>query len=289
MWLEANTEQKRRLQALTFPEGLTFDGEALGTPVTALIFSLLDQIPESGEGLVQPGGVEPPTYRSVVCRSIQLSYGCTFRTCGGGIVGHPGPGCNSRSVNPKPAGAHSRREIPPIPSCGSAAGSPRLGIGGTANRTLGLRGIGSWDIAGTAIPMCGMPPKLTTALRSFDSAPILTMEIRSFGGPPILRWESDPSVAHRSFGGVPILRRRTDPYGRNPKLRWPTDPSVRIRSFGSVPILTMEIRSFGGPPILRWRTDPYDRNPKLRWRSDPSVGIRRLRRSTERTELSISF
>ena len=27
--------------------------------------------------VVQPGGVEPPTYRSVVCRSIQLSYGCT--------------------------------------------------------------------------------------------------------------------------------------------------------------------------------------------------------------------
>lgn len=27
--------------------------------------------------MVQPGGVEPPTYRSVVCRSIQLSYGCT--------------------------------------------------------------------------------------------------------------------------------------------------------------------------------------------------------------------
>ena len=26
--------------------------------------------------MVQPGGVEPPTYRSVVCRSIQLSYGC---------------------------------------------------------------------------------------------------------------------------------------------------------------------------------------------------------------------
>ena len=44
-----------------------------------------------GEELVQPGGVEPPTYRSVVCRSIQLSYGCTalpdaedYRIGGGG-------------------------------------------------------------------------------------------------------------------------------------------------------------------------------------------------------------
>jgi hypothetical protein len=45
------------------------------------------------EEVVQPGGVEPPTYRSVVCRSIQLSYGCTRYcrprpSCGTGILGH---------------------------------------------------------------------------------------------------------------------------------------------------------------------------------------------------------
>ena len=28
--------------------------------------------------LARPEGVEPPTYRSVVCRSIQLSYGRTY-------------------------------------------------------------------------------------------------------------------------------------------------------------------------------------------------------------------
>jgi hypothetical protein len=43
--------------------------------------------------MVQPGGVEPPTYRSVVCRSIQLSYGCTCPTCGGGIVEQPAMRC----------------------------------------------------------------------------------------------------------------------------------------------------------------------------------------------------
>jgi hypothetical protein len=45
--------------------------------------------------VVQPGGVEPPTYRSVVCRSIQLSYGCTRRlpSCGRRIVEHPADGC----------------------------------------------------------------------------------------------------------------------------------------------------------------------------------------------------
>ena len=46
---------------------------------------------EKKKEMVQPGGVEPPTYRSVVCRSIQLSYGCTalpdaedYRIGGGG-------------------------------------------------------------------------------------------------------------------------------------------------------------------------------------------------------------
>ena len=50
--------------------------------------------------VVQPGGVEPPTYRSVVCRSIQLSYGCTVRPpCGGRIVGQQAAGRKPRRPN----------------------------------------------------------------------------------------------------------------------------------------------------------------------------------------------
>src|SRR5215203_6226135 len=57
------------------------------------------------EKLVQPGGVEPPTYRSVVCRSIQLSYGCTRYcrprpSCGTGILGHE---ALERNPDPPPA------------------------------------------------------------------------------------------------------------------------------------------------------------------------------------------
>lgn len=50
--------------------------------------------------MVQPGGVEPPTYRSVVCRSIQLSYGCTCPTCGGRIVEQPVLVCNPSRRSP---------------------------------------------------------------------------------------------------------------------------------------------------------------------------------------------
>ena len=34
--------------------------------------------------VVQPGGLEPPTYRFVVCCSIQLSYGCMGWSHAGG-------------------------------------------------------------------------------------------------------------------------------------------------------------------------------------------------------------
>lgn len=49
---------------------------------------------------MQPGGVEPPTYRSVVCRSIQLSYGCTRRlpSCGRRIVEQPAVRCKPLSL-----------------------------------------------------------------------------------------------------------------------------------------------------------------------------------------------
>jgi hypothetical protein len=45
--------------------------------------------------MVQPGGVEPPTYRFEVCRSIQLSYGCTGPEGGDEeVYGGPRGACN---------------------------------------------------------------------------------------------------------------------------------------------------------------------------------------------------
>jgi hypothetical protein len=76
---------------------------------------------------VQPGGVEPPTYRSVVCRSIQLSYGCTCRCrrrppCGGGIVGQAAlernPLFGRKKTPPRPSPAAQERAPPPVPRSG---------------------------------------------------------------------------------------------------------------------------------------------------------------------------
>lgn len=58
LWEAADPDQKRRLQKLIFPEGVSFDGEAhgeaLGTPVTALIFSALGSEMTENAGLVAP-------------------------------------------------------------------------------------------------------------------------------------------------------------------------------------------------------------------------------------------
>ena len=59
LWDTATSEQKRRLQKLIFPEGVTFDGEALGTQVTSLLFSYLGAIETGREGLVAHTGFEP--------------------------------------------------------------------------------------------------------------------------------------------------------------------------------------------------------------------------------------
>jgi site-specific DNA recombinase len=59
LWEAADPDQKRRLQKLIFPEGVSFDGEALRTPVTALIFSTLRPETIDREGLVAHTGFEP--------------------------------------------------------------------------------------------------------------------------------------------------------------------------------------------------------------------------------------
>jgi site-specific DNA recombinase len=61
LWEAASTEQKRRLQTLIFPKGLTFDGEALGTPATTFIFRLLAPGEAGVEELVEQKGFEPST------------------------------------------------------------------------------------------------------------------------------------------------------------------------------------------------------------------------------------
>lgn len=63
LWEAATPDQKRRLQPLIFPEGLTFDGEALGTPVTTLFFRMLAPVQGHEVNLVEPKGVEPSTSR----------------------------------------------------------------------------------------------------------------------------------------------------------------------------------------------------------------------------------
>jgi hypothetical protein len=61
VWKVASAPRKRLLQALIFPEGVTFDGKGLGTPATSFIFSLLGGESCDVENLVEPKGVEPST------------------------------------------------------------------------------------------------------------------------------------------------------------------------------------------------------------------------------------
>ena len=61
IWEVASAPRKRLLQTLIFPEGVTFDGKGLGTPVTAFIFSLLGAETCDLEEMVEPKGVEPST------------------------------------------------------------------------------------------------------------------------------------------------------------------------------------------------------------------------------------
>lgn len=61
LWEMVTAAQKRELQGLIFPAGVAFDGERLGTPETALLFSILRPSGEGLEGLVEQKGFEPST------------------------------------------------------------------------------------------------------------------------------------------------------------------------------------------------------------------------------------
>ncbi len=61
LWKIANTEQRRRLQVLVCPSGITYGPEGLGTLETALIFRLLQPTAARDEELVEQKGFEPST------------------------------------------------------------------------------------------------------------------------------------------------------------------------------------------------------------------------------------
>ena len=58
LWEQAAPEQKRRLQAALFPQGLSFDGVGFGTPVTSLAFGLSATSAGAERGLASPTGFE---------------------------------------------------------------------------------------------------------------------------------------------------------------------------------------------------------------------------------------
>lgn len=58
LWVQATAEQRVRLQAVLFPEGVPFDGARFGTAATCLAFA---QLPEPGgqrDGVASPTGFE---------------------------------------------------------------------------------------------------------------------------------------------------------------------------------------------------------------------------------------
>ena len=59
LWVQATAEQRVRLQAVLFPEGVPFDGSRFGTAVTCLAFAQLADSAEQKDGVASPTGFEP--------------------------------------------------------------------------------------------------------------------------------------------------------------------------------------------------------------------------------------
>ena len=56
---QLDADQKRRFQAVLFPEGLPFDGEGFGTAATCPLFGKLQPSRSRQERMVSPTGFEP--------------------------------------------------------------------------------------------------------------------------------------------------------------------------------------------------------------------------------------
>jgi site-specific DNA recombinase len=59
LWLEADVDQKQRIQRALFPKGLEFEDGRIGTAVTCLAFSEFRTSENSESGLASPTGFEP--------------------------------------------------------------------------------------------------------------------------------------------------------------------------------------------------------------------------------------
>lgn len=62
LWIEATSEQKRRLQAVFFPNRITFLDGQFGTAVTCMAFKQLQALAAPEEGLASPPGFEPGSW-----------------------------------------------------------------------------------------------------------------------------------------------------------------------------------------------------------------------------------
>ena len=59
LWAEGNLEQRQMIQRAIFPEGLSFDGNEVGTGVTCLAFMHLPASDSVENGMASPAGFEP--------------------------------------------------------------------------------------------------------------------------------------------------------------------------------------------------------------------------------------
>jgi len=59
LWLESSVDQRQRLQMTFFPSGLSFDGEAFGTPVNHSFLSMLSMNSGDQSLMASPTGFEP--------------------------------------------------------------------------------------------------------------------------------------------------------------------------------------------------------------------------------------
>jgi hypothetical protein len=59
LWNRADSEQKRRLQGVFFPDGVPHDGKSFGTAPTGLFFNYLTAGAAEKSNLASPTGVAP--------------------------------------------------------------------------------------------------------------------------------------------------------------------------------------------------------------------------------------